>query len=122
MPTPRTRLGDWGEALAEDFLRKKGYRVLAAKYRCAWGELDIVARDGKEVVFVEVRTRRSSSYGAPEESLTAAKKARLVAASNDYLQRHVKKDTSWRIDLVSIHLDPGGGQDRIEHLKHAVEL
>ena len=56
MPTAKSRLGDWGEDIAGRFLESKGFQILDRKYRCAMGEIDLVARDGEELVFVEVRT------------------------------------------------------------------
>ena len=125
MPTSRTRLGDWGEDAAKKFLEKQGYQILDRKYRCRWGEIDLVARDGEDLVFVEVRTRRSKLFGTPQESITESKAGRLVAACEDYLQNRVDEksggETIWRIDLVSVH--PSRGRTpRIEHLRHAVEL
>ena len=122
MPTPRTQLGTWGEGLACRFLEDQGYSILATNYRCAYGEVDIVARDGEELVFVEVRTRRSESFGTAEESLSAAKVRRLVATCQDYLQRSAEEDTGWRLDLVCVYLGPGRQSQRIEHLRHAVQL
>lgn len=123
MPTPRARLGRRGEEVAQQFLAEKGYQILATNYRCRWGEVDIIARDGEELVFVEVRTRRNGGdYGVPEESLTAAKVRRLLATSRDYLQRHAPGDAGWRIDLVCIHLSPDRRLQRIDHLRHAVQL
>lgn len=62
--------------MAGRFLQEKAYRLLDANYRCRWGEVDIVAQEGDELVFVEVRTRRGAEYGTPEESVTAAKARR----------------------------------------------
>lgn len=67
--------------MAGRFLQEKGYRLLDANYRCRWGEVDIVAQEGDELVFVEVRTRRGAEYGTPEESVTAAKPRRLIATA-----------------------------------------
>lgn len=58
--------------MAGRFLQEKAYRLLDANYRCRWGEVDIVAQEGDELVFVEVRTRRGAEHGTPEESVTAA--------------------------------------------------
>ncbi|MCH8896914.1 MAG: YraN family protein [Chloroflexi bacterium] len=67
MPSLRTKLGDWGEEQAVRFLENNGYRIETTNYRCAYGEVDIVAIDGEEIVFVEVRTRRPGNFGTPEE-------------------------------------------------------
>ena len=122
MPTPRTRLGTWGEELAGRFLQDKGYRIVTTNYRSRHGEVDIVARDGEELVFVEVRTRRGESFGAPEESLSKAKVRRLVNTCQYYLQDKAEEATGWRVDLVCIYLGPRRELRRIQHLPHAVQL
>ncbi len=81
LTTPRIRLGKWGEGVAGRFLQEKGYRLLDADYRCRWGEVDIVAQEGDELVFGEVRTRRGAEYGTLKESVTAAKSRRLIATA-----------------------------------------
>lgn len=121
MPTSRTNLGTRGEELAQRFLREKGYLILETNYRCPWGEIDIVAHDGNELVFVEVRTRRSTRYGTPEESLTAAKARHLVAAAEEYLQQRGDNSLGWRIDLISVRLRQDYRVERVDHLKSVVE-
>ncbi len=108
--------------MARSFLREKGYRILESNYRCPFGEIDIVAQDGDQTVFVEVRTRLSTAYGTPEESLTSAKQQHLLAASQEYLQRHSISGTDCRIDLVSVRIGPGSPVPRLDHLRHAVQL
>ncbi len=126
VPTPRTRLGTWGEDLAAQFLEDRGYRILTTNYRCAYGEVDIVAQDDQELVFVEVRTRHTESFVAPEESLSAAKVRRLVATCQEYLHGRPEIETGWRIDLVCVYVSSGPGPgrrvERIHHLPHAVQL
>jgi putative endonuclease len=122
MPTPRTQLGNWGEELAGRFLEERGYCILDTNYRSRYGEVDIVAQDGEELVFVEVRTRHKGGFGAPEESLSPAKMRRLVTTCEDYLQRRSVENTDWRIDLVCVHLDRSTEAPRIHHLRHAVQL
>ena len=122
VPTPRTRLGTWGEELAAQFLADRGYHILTTNYRCAYGEVDIVAQDGQELVFVEVRTRHAESFVAPEESLSAAKVRRLVAACQDYMMARPEGDTRWRIDLVCVYAGRGRRVERISHLLHAIQL
>jgi putative endonuclease len=121
LATPRMRLGKWGEGVAGRFLQEKGYRLLDANYRCRWGEVDIVAQEGDELVFVEVRTRRGTQYGTPEESVTAAKARRLIATAQDYLQQHGQEESEWRIDLIAIRLDGDHKVQDIAHLRHAIE-
>ncbi len=122
VPTARSRLGAWGEQVAGRFLQDRGYRILATNYRCVYGEVDIVAQEDDELVFVEVRTRRVGNYGTPEESLSKPKLRRLVATCHHYLQRQDAGAAQWRVDLVSVYLQPGRVRrlERINHLRHAV--
>ena len=92
----------------------------ATNYRSRWGEVDIVARLGEEFIFVEVKTRRGAAFGTPEESITAAKSQRLIATAQDYLQKNRLEQSSWRIDLISIHLDESGKLLEVSHLENAV--
>ncbi len=122
LTTPRGRLGQWGEGHARQYLEGKGYTVSATNYRCRWGEVDIVAHHGEELVFIEVRTRRGAAFGAPEESVTAAKSQRLIATAQDYLESNGLEQSQWRIDLVGIHLDVAGKLLEVNHLENAVEV
>ena len=115
-------MGQWGEGHARRYLEGKGYTVSVTNYRCRWGEVDIVAHHGRVLVFVEVRTRRGSAFGTPEESITAAKSQRLVATAQHYLESNGLEQSQWRIDLVSIRLDRAGKLLGIDHLENAVEL
>ncbi len=128
MSTARVRLGRQGEKLARRHLEQAGYRILDANYRCPWGEIDLVAQDGPELVFVEVRTRRAAEYGTPQESITAEKRQHLQAAALDYLQKRrpepAQSEIPWRIDLISVRLDRNAAPNQpplLEHLKYAIE-
>jgi putative endonuclease len=116
----RQRLGRRGEELAARHLLAKGYQILDRNWRCAQGELDLVARDGECLAFVEVRTRRGRSLGSPEESVSAAKQARLVTLAEAYLQAH-EWSGSCRIDVVAIELDAQGRLCRLDHYENAVQ-
>ena len=122
MPTNRAKLGTRGEGLARRLLEQKGYLIVDNNFRCSWGEIDLVAQDGDEIVFVEVRTRRGSRFGTPEESITEAKAHHMVAAAQEYLQQRESEAADWRLDLVAIVLTPTGKVDRIDHLQNVVEL
>ena len=118
-------LGDWGEDAIEKFLERQGCQIVDRKYRCRWGEIDLVVRDGEELVFIEVRTRRGKLFGTPQESITEAEADRMIETCRDYLENRVGEnahvETSWRIDLVSVH--PSRGRvPRIDHMRRAVEL
>ena len=115
-------IGRIGERLARSHLEAKGYSTVAANYRCRWGEVDLVARDGPAWVFVEVRTRRGDAYGAPEESLTPDKARRLTLTAQSFLSERAAPcaEPEWRIDLVAIRLGPGRRVLDIRHLENVV--
>jgi len=114
MPSDKTRLGTSGEQLAASYLVGQGMRILARNFRTRYGEVDLVASDADTVVFVEVKTRRSQSFGTPEESVTERKRRRLALAAHQYLQEQGLSDCSWRVDIVSVLLR--AGQPEIRHL------
>lgn len=113
-PISRRSTGQLGEKLAADFIRRKGYRIIEKNYRCPEGEIDIVAENKHCLVFVEVRSKTNATFGTPEESVTATKKARLATCALRYLTSHPSPDRSWRIDLVAVELDISGKVTRLE--------
>jgi ribonuclease HII len=120
-PNRRTALGRRGERMAAEHLEEQGYVICQTNYRCEVGEMDIVALDGECLAFVEVKTRKSRKYGSPEESITAAKRQKLIEVAQTYLQEHESEPLDWRIDVVSIELSPEGETERLTLLKNAVE-
>jgi len=117
----RQRIGKLGEKTAQKFLKKRGYRIRETGFRCPRGEIDIVAQRKDWLVFVEVRTRSSPDFGTPEESITQAKKERLIASALTYNNTHQNLPPQWRIDVVAIELDDKGKPKRMEHLENAIE-
>ena len=107
-------------SLARDFLKKKGYKIRETNFRCREGEIDIISRKKDCLVFVEVRTRASDSFGSPEESVTFAKKEKLIASALTYLNSHKDLPESWRIDFVAVELDQNGKAKRIELIENAL--
>jgi putative endonuclease len=127
LSNPAQELGKWGEKLAADFLIKLGYAIIARNVRTPYGEIDLIAQqpdesnlDGTTIVFVEVKTRSTQSYGFPEESITASKQEHLISAALHYLQGHPEFDQDWRIDVIAIeryeNLDP-----IIHHFENALQ-
>jgi len=100
---PRQRLGRWGEGLAARYLERLGCTILARNWRCPAGEVDLIVREGATLAFVEVRTRRDSAYGSPEESLTADKLAHMLAVAQTYVYEQAW-DGDWRLDVVAIEV------------------
>jgi putative endonuclease len=116
----RRSLGHFGEVVAEGHLRRQGYEIIERNWRCRLGEIDLVAREGGDWVFVEVRTRQSHSCGTPEESITPAKQRRLLQLACTFLQERGLEDVSWRIDIVAVEVDRAGRPTRVEVLPSAV--
>jgi putative endonuclease len=112
-----TTIGQRGEDIAAEFLSKAGMRIIARNYRCGHGELDIVARDGDAIVFVEVKTRCSAAFGAPEQAITPAKQRQLVIMANRYLYRERRIGTPCRFDVVAVELR--NGRCVIRHIPNA---
>ena len=117
----RKRLGSAGERLAAERLRQAGYTIRTANYRCKVGEIDIVAEEDGDIVFVEVKTRRGTAYGLPEEAVTSAKQRKLIAAAQTYLEAHGQLDVSWRVDVVAIALTASGKLEEVRIYRHALE-
>ena len=115
----RRQLGKWGESVAAVHLEAKGFRIVGRNWRSAFGEIDIIAQDGGEFVFVEVKTRRGNQMGTPEEGLTKEKAEKLRQVAQLYLaEKDLDKD--WRIDLVAIEIDNRGKLVRCDHIQNAV--
>jgi len=116
----RRDVGIMGEKIARDFLEKKGYHIIETNYRCPEGEIDIIGRHNDSLVFVEVRTKTSLEYGSPEESITSAKKNRLIKIAEYYQQTHNNLPAQWRIDVAAIELTQHGEPSRIGLIENAV--
>jgi putative endonuclease len=103
----RVALGKIGEDLACRELKRRGYAIVARRYRRRSGELDIVARDGPTVVFVEVKTRDGRGFGGGAEAVTGVKRRRMVQLALEYLMRHRLLECPCRFDVVSVQLEAG---------------
>ena len=116
----RRETGIKGEKLACDFLGMNGYDILETNYRCAEGEIDIIAKQGDTLVFIEVRTKRSEQFGSPEESITPTKMNKLRAVAAHYGQNRDNLPVSWRIDVLAIQMERDGKVSRMELIENAV--
>ncbi|MDM8532264.1 YraN family protein [Anaerolineales bacterium HSG25] len=115
----RKKTGNQGESIAVEYLIQQGFSIIERNWRCAIGEVDIVAQQAEVLVFVEVRTRHGQKYGRATESITPTKQQRLIALAETYLQQHEDyADSAWRIDVVAIQL--GRHAPQIEHVENAV--
>ncbi len=114
-------LGQRGEAAAARFLKRLGYKIVARGERDKQGELDLVAVDGRTVVFVEVKTRRSADVGHPVEAVDPAKQRRLTRLAVAFLKRHRLLDESARFDIVAVTWPADKRKPTIEHFPNAFE-
>ena len=108
--------GAWGEAQAAAYLRKKRYKIVGANYRCRFGEIDLIASNRTNLVFVEVKTRSSESYGDVYEAVTPRKMRNVILAAEAYMKQN-EIDLPVRFDVVTVV--PDGDTHRIEHIRDA---
>jgi putative endonuclease len=116
---PEKSLGDRGEDAAAKFLKRQGYHILARSLDSPLGELDIVAVDGRTVVFVEVKTRQSDDAGRPEEAIDSRKEQRMTQAALAFLKSNRLLGYSARFDVVAIMWPGDARTPTIEHFKNA---
>jgi len=119
MSQARISLGKSGEDLACGELERRGYAIIARRYRVRGGELDVIARDGGTIVFVEVKTRVGRMFGEAAEGVTPRKQFRMTRLAEEYLLRHHLADCPCRFDVVSIHVESGG--TRVEVIQNAFD-
>jgi len=119
-PNKRQSLGRIGETLAGVFLKNKGYVILERNWRTPYGEIDLVASNNEAVIFVEVKTRSSRSLGPPEISITPRKAEHMRSAASYYIQQHPELDVDWRIDLITIQLQPKNLPALIDHFENVL--
>jgi putative endonuclease len=119
MTYARIALGKTGEDLACAELEKRGYAIIARRYRRRGGEIDIIARDGPTIVFVEVKARDGHAFGEAAEAVTAFKRRRITQLALDYMTRQRLSNCPCRFDVVSIHFD--GGRPEIEVFQNAFD-
>jgi len=114
------RAGDWGEALVANYLREGGYTLLAAGYRCRFGEIDLVAKKGETVCFVEVKLRTNLACGLPREYVTEQKRERIRTTAQCYLAAR-ELDCPVRFDVAEVYTDAAHTAEntRIEYLENA---
>lgn len=116
----KQRLGRWGERMAESYLTARGYDVIERNARTPYGEIDLVMKNSEILVFVEVKTRSSDSFGEPEASVTLKKQAHLVSAIQAYMLEHDELEGDWRVDVIAIQGKPNKPNPSIVHFENAL--
>jgi putative endonuclease len=112
-------LGKRGEDIALRFFRKKGYRVVERNYRTPFGEIDLIARDGDILVFIEVKTRADIAYGRPFEAVDRRKREKMRKVALSFMKRF-PAEVPARFDVLSIDME--AGREKIEHIPDAFEV
>jgi putative endonuclease len=113
----KLEFGKRGEALAEEYLKRKGFLILKRNYRYGHKEIDLIARDGNTIVFIEVKAGRSKSFGAPHERVDLRKQRNLIDAANDFIQKEETADCDFRFDVLAITYRKG--KEDIDHIRGA---
>ena len=122
MSSDTALLGRWGEKQAAGYLHQKGYRLLAAGYRCRMGEIDLIAQKGRELAFVEVKLRRNANFAEPREQVTAAKQRRILLAARHFLAQHPEYGEHYcRFDVAEVYAPDGvqTAKPEIRYYEHA---
>ena len=131
MSTSCQSLDRWGEVKAAEYLIAKGYEILERNTRTPYGEIDLIASQRSDlalsegvnettIVFVEVKTRTSKTFGFPEESITDRKQAHMLAAAQSYLQEHPNLIGSWRIDVIAVQHYSTEGEVVFKHFENVI--
>ena len=120
MTDRKQKIGKKGESIAVRYLKKQGYRIIELNYRSKAGEIDIIAREKRSLVFVEVKTRSSRSFGSPKWAITPKKQKAISMAALYYLKMTNQNDVDARFDVVSIQLQ--GEDTQIELVRNAFDL
>lgn len=118
MQTRKQISGFKGENLASNFLRKKGYEIIERNFRIKGGEIDIIAKDGDTLVFIEVKARSSMEFGSPLEAITSWKLRSIIKTAQFYKLKNPKLPEAMRIDAVAISLDEYNEVNTIELVKN----
>ena len=112
-------LGQFGEEQAARYLRRRLYHIVERHYRCRFGEIDLIARRGSCLVFVEVKLRRDASHGEAREFVTAAKQQRVIAAAQHWLSQN-ETELQPRFDVIEVYAPRGeDGPVRVNHIENA---
>ena len=113
------QFGRRGEEAAKKYLIKNGYKILETNYKNYFGEIDIVAKLKSKIIFIEVKTRSSRRFGAPEESVNSAKQKKLIKASEKYILAN-RLNNEYQIDVITVEKDYNTDKAKLKHFKNAV--
>ncbi len=119
MQNKKRALGITGEHLAAEYLAGQGVSIIARNVRTGYGELDLIGYHAGILVIFEVKTRRSDTYGFPEDSVSTIKRQHLISSAEEFIQKHPELPSTWRIDVIAIKMRPDQSPE-IEWFENAV--
>jgi len=114
--TRNQRIGKWGEIAASEYLKERGYEIVAGNVRTPYGEIDLIAKKGDLLIFVEVKSRTSKTYGPPEVAVTPRKQQHMVSCAEYYAQQN--EIDHWQIDVIAV--EQVVGRTEITHFQNAI--
>jgi len=121
MQTSKQKSGNLGEDIATKYLKSQGFRIIDRNFKCYWGEIDIIAQNGEEIVFIEVKTRKKvkgNLFGDPENAVNKRKIENVKTSAKVFLEeKGILDSANWRIDIISVILN---WKDRTARLKHVI--
>jgi putative endonuclease len=116
----KQRIGKWGEEIAVRFLEGKGLSLVARNVHTEYGEIDLIMLDHMDLVFIEVKTRTTASFGMPEDAISSVKREHMIHSAEAYLQTHIALPDTWRIDVIAIRGKPSSTDPEITWFQNAV--
>lgn len=115
-------IGNYGENLAEEYIKAMGYIVLNRNFRCKIGEIDLIAKDGDFIVFIEVKSRYGNLYGSPCESITYYKKVKIFNTAQVYILKNKLNKYKFRFDVIEVFLNKENNSTNINLIKDAFQI
>jgi putative endonuclease len=116
------KLGKTGETIASEYLTKNGYIIREKNYRNFLGEIDIIVEYKNEIIFIEVKTRKSNQYGYPEETVNLAKQKKIIKTASGYITRKKLKENNFRFDAILIYFSKNNNIEEIRHIENAFHI
>jgi putative endonuclease len=114
----KKKIGAFGEDIAADFLIRRGYKIIDRHFQTRMGEIDIIAKNNSQIIFVEVKTRTGRNFGLPEEAINREKKIKLIETARWYLAISGIEIENYRIDSIAVEVDKTNKKVRIRHFKN----
>jgi len=118
----RKELGDFGEKIAIKFLKNKGYKILEQNFKRKWGEIDIIGKKKRKIIFFEVKAIIKNKNFFPEDQITPKKKRQLLKIAQIYLSENkISLNSKYQIDIIAIEISPNFKKAKVRHYQNALE-